>query len=168
MASLIQVIDEGRGELAAGGRDRVRRSDRSEGLRGLACGDRLGDAAGDQLAQHGVQPADDLGAGPAQVPVALGPDLQYRGVIIGPGLPDPGRAQRRDRHRPGIAGIVLVHIASGQQPDPRAELGRHIQHPLTRSQQLLAQQMTQAAGAPDRPGPLRPGRGPRIARELAP
>jgi hypothetical protein len=34
-------------------------------------GDRLGDAAGDQFAQHRVQPAHHLGAGAAQVPVAL-------------------------------------------------------------------------------------------------
>jgi hypothetical protein len=61
----------GGGELTAGGRDRLRRCDRSEDLCGLACGDRLGDAAGNQLAQHGVQPADDLGAGAAQVPAAL-------------------------------------------------------------------------------------------------
>ena len=57
---------------------------------GVIVGDRLEDAAGNQLAQHGVQLADDLGAGPAQVPVALGPDLHHRRVIIGPDLPDPG------------------------------------------------------------------------------
>ena len=155
-----QVLDEGRGELAAGCRYRVRRCDRSEDLRGLACGDRLGDAARNQLAQHGMQPADDLGTAAAQVPVPLGPDLQHRRVIIGPDLPDASRPQRCDGHRPGIVGVVLVHIASGQQPDPRAELGRYIQHPLTSGQQLLGQQMPQAAGALDRPGPLRPGRGP--------
>jgi hypothetical protein len=89
----------------------------------MACGDRLGDAAGNQLAQHRMQSAHDLGTAAAQVPVALGPDLQHRRVIIGPDLPDAGRAQRRDRDRPGIIEVVLVHIAGSQQPDPRAELG---------------------------------------------
>jgi hypothetical protein len=56
----------------------------------VSCGDLLGDAAGHQLAQHGVQPAGDLGPGAAQVPVALGPYLQHRRVIVGPDLP-PGR-----------------------------------------------------------------------------
>ena len=107
-----------------------------------------------------MQPADDLGAAAAQVPVALGPDLQHRRVIIGPDLPHAGRPQRGNGHRPGIVGIVLVRVPGGQQPDPRAELGRHIQHPLTRRQELLGQQVAQAAGALDRPGPLRPGRGP--------
>ena len=57
-------------------------------------GDRLGDTAGDQLAQHRVQPADYLGAGAAQVAITLGPDLQYRCVIIGLDLRDVGRPQR--------------------------------------------------------------------------
>jgi hypothetical protein len=64
--------------------------------------------------------------------MALGPDLQHRRVIIGPDLPDTGRAQRGDSDRPGIAGVVLVRIPGGQQPDPGTELGLHIQHPLTR------------------------------------
>src|SRR5215471_10571020 len=46
--------------------------------------------------QHLVQPAGRLGAGPAQVPVALGPDLEHRVVVITPGLPDIGGAQRGD------------------------------------------------------------------------
>jgi len=53
------------GELAAGSRNRVGWCDRCRDVRGLACGDLPGDAAGHQLAQHGVQPAGDLGAGSA-------------------------------------------------------------------------------------------------------
>jgi hypothetical protein len=124
----------------------------------VACGDLFGDAAGDQLAQHGVQPAGDLGAGAAQVPVALGPHLQHRRMIIGMHLAAGGRTQRRDGHRPGIVGVVLVHRPSSQQPHPGAELGLDIQDPLTRGQELLGQQVPQAARALDRPGPLWPGR----------
>jgi hypothetical protein len=69
-------------------------------------------------------------------------------VIIGPDPGDAGRPQRRDGHRPGIVGIVLIRVTSGQQPDPRAEPGRHIQHPLTGRQQLPVRQVAQAAGAP--------------------
>jgi hypothetical protein len=108
-----------------------------------------------------MQPAHDLGAGPAQVAVALGPHLLLCRVIVGPGLPDAGRAQRRDRDRAGIVGVVLVHVAGGQQPDPRAQLGLHVQHPLTRRHQLLGQQVPQPAGPLDRPGPLRPRLRPR-------
>jgi hypothetical protein len=62
-----------------------------------------GNTARDQLIHHGVQQADDLGAGPAEVTVAF---------------------------------------------------GLHIQHPLTRRQQLLSQQMAHAALALNCPGPL--------------
>jgi hypothetical protein len=107
--------------------------------------------------QHRVQPAGDLGAGPAQVPVPPGPDLQHRRVIIGPDRQAGSRAQRRDGDRAGIAGIIFVHRSRGQQPHPGGQLGLHVQHPLPGGHQLLRQQVPQAGGAFYRPGPLRPG-----------
>ena len=71
------------------------------------------------------------------------------------------RAQRRDGHRPGVVGVVLVRRPGRQQPHPGAQLGLHVEHPLARGHQLLGQQVAQAPGALDRPGPLRPGRCPR-------
>ena len=79
-----------RRQLAAGPLHGPGRPERPQDPGGTSRRDRLGHAAGDQLAQHRVQPADDLGAGPAQVTVALGPDLQHRRVIIGPHLLDTG------------------------------------------------------------------------------
>jgi hypothetical protein len=78
-------------------------------------------------------------------------------VIITADLADPGRAQRRDRHRPGIIRVIFVDVSRRKQPHPGGQLGRHIQHPLTRGEQLLGQQMPQPARAFDRPGALRPG-----------
>ena len=127
----------------------------------LSCADPLRDTTRDQLTQHRMQPAGHLGPGPAQIPVPLGPYLQHRRVIISGYLPAGGRAQCRDRHRPGVVGVVLVHRPSRQQPDPGAELRLHIQHLLTNGQQLLGQQVPQPGGALDSPGPLRPGRRPR-------
>ena len=156
-----QILGEVDGELAAGClRPRSAGVIDSRIRAACACGDPLGDAAGDQLAQHRVQPAGHLGPGAAQVPVALGPHFQYRCVIIGCHLAAGRRAQRRDRHRTGIVRVVLVRVPRREQPHPGAQLGWHIQHPLTRRQQLLGQQVTQATGALDRPGPLRPGRRP--------
>ena len=127
----------------------------------------LRDAAGDQVAQHRMQPAGDLVAGPGQVPVPLGPHLQHRGVILGAHLA-PGRGpQRRDRHRAGIVRVVLVRVPGLQQPHPGSQLGRHVQHPLTGGDQLLGQQVAQPAGALHRPGPLRP-RPPPTPAALAP
>ena len=68
--------------------------------------------------------------------------------------------QSVDSSTAGIINATTPLWTGGQQPDPRAELGRHIQHPLIRGQQLLGQQVAQPADALYRPGPLRPGRGP--------
>jgi len=120
---------------------RVRRRDLAEDPGCAARGDLVRDSAVHQVAEHGVQPAGGLVAGPAQVPVPLGPYLQHRGIVIGPHRRAGRRPQRRDGDRPGIVGVVLVHIADGQQPHPRSQLGLHIQHPLTRGDQLLGQQV---------------------------
>ena len=128
----------------------------------VSCGDLLGDAARDQLAQHGVQPADDLGPGPAQVPVALGPHLQHRRVVVGL-APRGGPAERSAAiatERASLGSFLFV-VPGRQQPHPGAELGLHVEDPLAGRDQLLGQQVPQARGALDRPGPLRPGRRPR-------
>jgi hypothetical protein len=79
-----QVGGERGGELAAGRRHGIGRGGRFQDARGLTCGDLSRDAAGDQLAQHLVQPAGYLGPGAAQVLVALGSDLEDCHVIITP------------------------------------------------------------------------------------
>ena len=106
------------------------------------------EAAGDQLAQHGVQPAGDLGPGPAQVPVPLGPYLQHRRVVIGPDRPAGGRAQRRDRDRAGVVGVVLVHRSRrpAAAPGRRAWAGRP----------APARRRRPAAGPAGAPGPPAP------------
>ena len=77
-----QVGQELAGELVPGPGDRAGRRDLAEDASGLSCGDLLGDAAGDQAAQHRVQAAGDLVPGPAQVPVPLGPHRQHRRVVL--------------------------------------------------------------------------------------
>jgi len=149
------------GELVAGGLDGAGGNGPLEDAGRQGRADALADAAGDQVAQHGARAADDLVAGPAQVPVPLRPYLQDRRVVIGPDLRGGMRAQRRDPHRQGVVGVVLARRARRRQPYPRAELGLHVQDALAGGDQLLGQQVPHAAGALDRPGPLRPGRRPR-------
>jgi hypothetical protein len=67
-----QVLGELGGELPAGRLHRAGRGYCFQDLGGLACGDLLGHATRDQLAQHRVQPAGHRGVGPAQVLVAPG------------------------------------------------------------------------------------------------
>ena len=121
---------------------------------GLSCAYLAWDAARDQLAQHCVEPARQPRAVSAQVAMAFGPHLHHRRVIFGRHLLDRRRAQGRDGHRAGVVGIVLVRRAGRQQPHPGRQLGLHIHDTLARGHQLLGQQITQAAGALDRPGAL--------------
>jgi hypothetical protein len=85
-----QVLQELGGQLTAGLRDGAGRGDLVQDTGGVRRGDPLGNTAGDQLAQHRMEPAHDLGPGPPQVPVPLGPHRQHRGVVIGPDRPAAG------------------------------------------------------------------------------
>ena len=89
-AGAAQVLQQDRGELAPGCLHRPRWRAGLQETSGVSGGDSPGNAAGDQLTQHGMQPARDLGAGAAQIPVAPGPHLQHRRMIIGPHLPARG------------------------------------------------------------------------------
>lgn len=98
-----------------------------------------------------MQPAGDLGAGPAQVAVALGPGLQHCRVVIGPHL-RAGRAQRHDGYRAGVVRVVLACVPGGQQAHSRAEFRLDVQDALARLPPAAGR-----AGAPSR-GCLRPPR----------
>lgn len=121
-------------------------------------------AAGDQVAQHGVQAAGHLGPQGAQVPTPLGPQLQYRGVVLGCHRAHVFGAQRGDRHRAGVVGVVLIGVAGGQQPYPGSQFRLHIQDNFAGGHELLGQQVAEASGTldgPSAPWPLlRPGHQP--------
>jgi hypothetical protein len=124
-AGAAQVGQELLGQLPAGRPGSAARLHLVQDPGGLPGRDPLADPAGDQLAQHRVQPADHLVTGPAQVPVPLGPHRQHRRVIIGAHRQATRRPQRRDRHRQGVVRVVLVRRPRPRQPDPRGQLGRH-------------------------------------------
>jgi hypothetical protein len=148
------------GEIGAGQFDGTGRGDLPEDPGGLSCGDLLGDAAGNQVAEHGVQPAGDLVTQPGQVPVTLSPHLQHCRVVLGGHLAAGPGPQRRDRHGQGIVRVVFIRVASLQQPHPRCQLRLNVQDPLAGGDELLGKQAAQPGSAPGRPGPLRPRRRP--------
>jgi hypothetical protein len=72
------------------------------------------------------------GCGPGRGGAGPTPSAPRRDHQAGPGgvlASAAPRAQRRDRNRPGVVRIVLVHRAISEQPHPGAKLGLHIQHP---------------------------------------
>jgi hypothetical protein len=133
-----QVGQLGQGELVPPGRDRPGRAGRGQQRRGGWCGGPLGDPAGEEFAQGGVQPARCLGAQPGQVAGRSGPHLQHDGMVIGGNGLAGRRPERGDGHRPGIIRVVLVRAARRQLPDPRAKLGLDVQDLLVGRQELWA------------------------------
>jgi hypothetical protein len=159
----VQVADVGQqlgGELPARLGGRARWPDLAEDRRCAACGDLIRDPAGHQVAQHRVQPAGDLVAGPGKITMPLRPDLQHRGVTVGDHRTLSPGTQRRHRDGQGIVGVALAGVLGVQQPHPRGQLGLHIQHPLAGGDQLLGQQVAQPRRALHRPDPVRPGSRP--------
>jgi hypothetical protein len=140
----------------AGQGDGTRRRDLLQDAGRLTGADLLAEAARHQLAQHGVEPASDLVAGPGQVTVPLGPHFKHRGVVFGGHFPPGPGPQRRDRDRQGVVGVVLAGVPGLKQAHPGGQLGRHVSYPLPSSHQLLGQQMPQPASALHGPGPPRP------------
>jgi hypothetical protein len=155
-----QVADAGRqlgGGLAARLGHRTGRGRLLADPGGLACGDLVRYPAGNQLTQHGLEPAGDLVAGPGKITMAPGPHRQHDGVAIGGHLLAARGPQRRHRRRPGIVRAGLVRVAGLQQPDPGSQPGLHI---ATRSPAAASRRAGSRPGprAPFcRPGPLRPG-----------
>jgi hypothetical protein len=75
-------------------------------------------------------------------------------VITATNLVQARCAQRRDRDRPRIVGIVFVRSARAQPSHSCRQRHRHIHDQFTRRDELLAQQIPEAARRLDRPGSL--------------
>src|SRR5579871_3998454 len=75
-------------------------------------------------------------------------------------LGEPRRPQRGDRNRAGVVGVVLVGTAGAQQPHPGGQRRRDIDDSLAGADELLGEQVAEAAGRLDRPHPLPIGRSP--------
>ncbi len=79
---------------------------------------------------------------------------KHSGVVIRTDPGQPIRTQRRDRHRPGIIGVVLLRLARSQHPNPRRQHRWHIEHGLASRDQLLRQQIAEPVRRLDRPFPI--------------
>jgi len=110
-----------------------------------------GQAAGDEHTQHRMEPADRLGAPSHQVVVALGQQPQHRDVVLNSHGAQASMAHGHHRSRACIMRVGLVAAPAVEQPCPSRQLGRHVQHPLARTHQLLGQQRACARRALDRP-----------------
>ncbi len=135
----VQVGDEFHSELVASSGDRPDWFELVEQSSRLSWADLNGDAARDEIAEHRMQSAGDPVVLAGQVTVTLRPHLHHRCMILDMDLRNRRRPQGGDGHRAGIVGIVLVRVASRQQPDPGGELRLHVDDALTGGDKLLRQ-----------------------------
>jgi hypothetical protein len=114
--------------------------------------------ARDQVATHHMQATGGLVAGPGQVPVPLGPDLQHGGVVLSDHWALGLGAKRRDRHREGVIRVVLVGVPGLEQPHPGGQLGRHVQRAGSPGQRRPPPPRPAPATPPPTPAAFRLGR----------
>ena len=81
-------------------------------------------------------------------------------MVVELNLAQPLAAQRRDRGRQGVVGVVLLRLARTEHADSRRQRRRDVDDVFARGHQLLSQQVAQTARRLDRPPPLREQRRP--------
>jgi hypothetical protein len=120
----------------------------------------LGNSARDELGQKRMEATDHPGAMTAEVPVALGQQAQDCRVISLFDAAQIRSTKGGNGDREGVVGVVLVGTPCGEHADARGQGGRDIEHLFTPGNQLLGQQVAQAASRLDGPGPLLERLGP--------
>jgi hypothetical protein len=123
--------------------------------------DFFADPASDELGHQGVETTADLVPPPGQVGVILGHQTQHGAMVLDRHRGQHRSMHRRDRHRTGVVGIVLVRLTRRQHPHPGGQRGGNVQHHLAGSDKLLGQQIAQPVGRLDRPRPRLEWRRPR-------
>ena len=114
-----------------------------------------------------MQSTDRTGPGAAQLLVALREETQHARVIRRRDARQARCMPRRDRDRVAVVRVVLVRAAGPDHPHPSRQRRGHVQHPFTRTDELLCKQIADTAGALHRPRPrLEPGRPRQQLRDL--
>src|SRR3954447_26493500 len=103
-----------------------------------------------------MQTAYGLRAEASEIVMAARPDPQDHRLVFTGHFAKTVRPQRCDRDRSLVVLVGLVDLAAVEQPHPRAELGRHVDDPFARGDELLGQQLPEPACAFNGPGALRP------------
>ena len=154
------VDEEVAGHLLALGLDAVCGTDLSEqggGRLGVELGGR---SAGDQVAQVSVQPVDRAAPFAGQLVAAVRQQPQHATVIIRGDAGKIGALSGDERDRAGVDAVGLAAVSRLEGPHPRREGRGHIDDVLAGGDELLGQQLAQAAGAFDAPAALGPLRRP--------
>ncbi len=155
-----RILEEVSGHLLALGLDAVCGAHLSE-QGGGGLGAELGwRSVGDQVAQMSVQPVDCAAPFAGQLVAAGRQQPQHATVIIRADAGEIGALSGDERDRAGVDAVGLAAVARLEGPHPRREGGGHVDDMLADGDELLGQQLAQAAGALDAPAALGPLRRP--------
>ena len=149
------VVEELERQVVAGLLDRAGGVTAGEEAVGVGSVDFLGDPPGTSSAKQRVEPT--RGAVPGS-PRSMLRFASRRSTSTWSAARTDARpigAQRGDRDRQGVVGVVLVRPSRAQHPHPRRQRGRHIDDALAGGDELLGQQIAEPAGGLDRPRPRR-------------
>ena len=113
-------------------------------------------AAGDQVAQVSVQPVDHAAPLPGQLVAPIRQQPQHAVVIVRADSREIGSLGGDDRDRAGVDVVGLAAVARVEGPHPRRQGRGHVDDVLADGDELLGQQLAQAASALDRPAALWP------------
>ncbi len=120
----------------------------------------LGHATGVQFHQQHVETAGGLVAETAEIAIAFDQQLQHPGVVVDAHTSQSVVAKRSDRNRASVVRIVLLRPIRSQQPGSRGQHRWHVHHGLTRSDELLSEQVAEPTCGLDGPHPFRKRRRP--------
>jgi hypothetical protein len=102
-----------------------------------------------------VDPADDLGAGPARLIAAIHQQPQGDRRVVDLDLTQAGAAQPRHGHAVRVDRVGLACLPGVEHPHPRRQLGRHVHDGFAVGDQALGDVAADPGAALHRPHPVR-------------
>ena len=102
-----------------------------------------------------MQPADDLGTGPAEPVAAVHEQPQRDGGVIDHHEAQTAAAQAGHSHAVGVDRVGFAALTGVEHPHPGGQLGRHVQHRLAVRDQALGDMPADPSATLDCPDPVR-------------
>ena len=109
-----------------------------------------------------MEPIDHPSALCGQLVSPVGKQPQHRAMVLADDPSQVGVMLGNRRHAVRIDAVGLACVAAAEQTRPCGKGGGHVNHRLPGGDQLLGQQVAEAARALDRPGALGPVAGPAL------
>jgi hypothetical protein len=115
-----------------------------------------------QIAEQPMEPIHHPSTLCGQLVSAVGEQPEDSALVLANHPPKVGVVLCYRGHAVRVDAIGLAPVAAAEQARPCGKRGGHVDHGLPGGDQLLGEQVAEAAGALDRPGALGPVAGPAL------